>query len=122
MRIATTQHAEKPVYTLGPENKPVQYTTSEKDIGVIFDEKLTFESHLNEKISKANSMVGTIHRTFEYLDKDNFVTLYRSLVRPHIEYANQVWAPYLKKHITSLENIQRRATKLIPAIKKKSYE
>ena len=47
--------------------------------------------------------------------------LYKSLVRPHIEYANQIWTPYLKKHITALENVQRHATKLIPSLKNLSY-
>ena len=48
--------------------------------------------------------------------------LYVSLVRPHLEYANPVWNPYLKKHIDMIENIQRRATKLIPGLSDLSYE
>jgi hypothetical protein len=43
-------------------------------------------------------------------------------VRPHHEYANPVWNPYLKKHIDTIENIQRRATKLIPGFSDLSYE
>ena len=120
MRISLHQSVPSP-YHIGPEKHPVTYTSSEKDIGVIFDERLTFEQHLNEKINKANSIVGIIRRTFEYLDTSNFMQLYKSLVRPHIEYANQIWTPYLKKHITALENVQRRATKLIPSLKDLSY-
>jgi hypothetical protein len=40
----------------------------------------------------------------------------------HLEYANSVWNPYKKKHITALENVQRRATKLIPGFKDMTYE
>ena len=67
---------------------------------------------MSETINKANSMMGIIQRTFEYLELDDkcFSTVFKSLVRPHIEYANQVWSPYLMKHITALENVQRRAT------------
>ena len=48
-----------------------------------------------------------------------FLRFFKSLVRLHIEYANQVWSPYLKKHITALENVQHRATKLIPGYKER---
>ena len=44
------------------------------------------------------------------------------MVRPHLEYANQVWAPRLQRQIDSLENVQRRATKLVPGFKDMSYE
>ena len=47
--------------------------------------------HMSEKINKANSMMGIILRTFEYLDDKCFSTVFKSLVRPHIEYANQVF-------------------------------
>ena len=56
-------------HLLGPEQHPVQHTNQEKDIGATFDEQQTFEKHLNEKISKANSTVGIIRRTFDYLDQ-----------------------------------------------------
>ena len=59
---------------------------------------------------------------FEYLDKDTFKKLYTALVRPHLEYANAVWNPYKKKDITTLENVQRRATKMVPGLGDKSYE
>ena len=43
-------------------------------------------------------------------------------MRPHIEYAQSVWSPYLKKHIHMIENVQRRARKVIPGFIKISYE
>ena len=45
-------------------------TTPEKDLGVIIDSKLSFDMHIAEKVNKANSVVGAIGRSFEYLDKD----------------------------------------------------
>ena len=54
----STRQEHHHTYLLGPEQHPVQHTSQEKDIGVTFDEQLTFEHHLNEKINKSNSIVG----------------------------------------------------------------
>ena len=48
--------------------------------------------------------------------------LYASLVRPHLEYALPAWNPSVKKYINMLENVQHRATRLVPGLKKESYE
>ena len=48
--------------------------------------------------------------------------LYKALIRPHLEYANQAWAPHLVKDIEAIENVQRRATRMIPGLKSLSYE
>lgn len=99
----------------------LERVTTEKDLGVILDCKLTFEEHMWSKIKKANSIMGIIRRSFTYLDETTFLHLYKSLVRPHLEYGNQAWCPHLRKHIDSIENVQRRATKLIPGFRDLSY-
>ena len=43
-------------------------------------------------------------------------------MRPNLEYANSIWSPYKIKDITAIENVQRRATKLIPSLKDLEYE
>ena len=63
-----------------------------------------------------------IKNTFSYMDKDMFLNLYQSLVRPHMEYCTQAWSPYLKKDMNLLERIQRRATKIVPGLSDLSYE
>ena len=66
--------------------------------------------------------MGLIRRTFVFLDKHNFNLLYKSLVRPHIEYGNIVWSPFQKADINLIENMQRRATRFIPEINKLDYQ
>ena len=113
-----------------PDEKAYQYKLNdsllqtvkeEKDIDVTIDDELKFETHISEKISKANSMDMLVRRTFSYLDKEIFDPLYKALVRSQLEYAHSVWAPYKVEHIEELEKVQRRATKKIPGMSELSY-
>ena len=60
-------------------------------------------------------------RAFKHLDKDSLLTIYKSLIRPHLEYGNLICSPRLKKHSIALEKIQRKATKLIPDLREEPY-
>ena len=121
MRVGKS-NIPKAYYKMGAaDNFTLKETLTEKDLGVYFDSDLKFEKHMQEKINKANKMMGIIRKSFEYLDEESFLLLFRSMVRSHVEYANQVWCPHMKKHIDALENVQRRATKLIPGFKDLSY-
>ena len=60
-------------------------------LGVIFDSNLTFKDHMAQKINKAYSVLGIIKRNFIHMDECSFILLYKSMVRPHLEYANSVW-------------------------------
>ena len=103
MRIGKS-NINKHQYKLKEDGNTLQYTESEKDIGVTIDEKLSFDKHISEKVNKANSIMGLI-RTMEYMDNNSFKLLYTALVRPHLEYANQVWCPHLAKH--EIENVEK---------------
>ena len=121
MTVHTRGHqAHQQTYTLG-QAQPLKKVEKEKDIGVTVDSQLKFQEHLQEKINKANRLLGVIWRTFEYKDEEIMVSLYKSLIRPHLEYANQAWAPHLRKDIESLESVQRRATRMIPGMKDLDY-
>ena len=96
--------------------------TSEKDLGVIISNDLKASCNVINQVKKANKMVGMIRRTFSFLDKNSFLLLYKTYVRPHIEYCQQACYPYLAKDIEAIEKVQRRATKLVKSIADLSYE
>ncbi len=75
----------------------LQKVEQETDLGLLIDNKLKFSDHTTKSVSKANRNLGLIARTFTYLDKEMFLHLFKSLVRPHLEYATPVWSPLLKK-------------------------
>ncbi len=104
----------------GPCN--LEEVSSEKDLGVEFDNLLAFDAQCDTMIKKANKVLCTIRRSFHYLDEEVMVQLYKAMVRPHLEYAIEVWAPRLKKHIHAMEAVQRRATKMIPSLRHLCYQ
>ena len=81
-----------------------------------------FREHISKKSSIANRNLGLIFKSFTCLNKQKFMCLYKALVRPHLEYATQVWAPMYKKDSVTLENTQRRATRIVNSLKGLSYE
>ena len=99
-------------------------TQEEKDLGVTIDKALSFKQHIEEATLKANRVVGNIRRSFDYLSLETFTLLFKSLVRPILEYGHCVWNPDEEKQkglCAKLENVQKRATKLLGEIKDLSY-
>ncbi|XP_050725194.1 uncharacterized protein LOC127002931 [Eriocheir sinensis] len=94
----------------------------EKDLGVTISSDLKHANHCKKAYNKANTMLGFIARNFECKTPDVMLSLYNSMVRPHLEYAVQFWTPYYRKDIALLERIQRRATKMIPTFRAQPYE
>ncbi|XP_057310035.1 uncharacterized protein LOC130648032 [Hydractinia symbiolongicarpus] len=121
MRITTKNRLSSPCnYVMN--GSALRNTSCEEDLGVLIDNHLTFSNHISLKVKKANQIMGLIRRTFDYMDNENFVLLFTSLVRPHIEYANTVWCTFLKKDMLIVENVQRRATKMLPGMKDLTYD
>ena len=89
---------------------------------MLIDPTLSFSSHCETQVGKANRILGMIRRAYSYLDSHSLVKLYTSLVRPRLEYGYPAWSPLYKKDCNILENVQRRATKMVPALKDLPYE
>ena len=95
---------------------PMNQCDQECDLGVLF-------TPAHKLITcKANSVIGIIKRSFSCLDRTMFCTLCISLICPHLEYSAEIWNPYLRRDIQTLEKkVQRRATKLIPELRDLNY-
>jgi len=94
---------------------------TEKDLGIQFTNKLNFEKHINSTVNKVNKIIGLLRRKFTYMDKSLFLILYKALIRSHLDYGNLIYYPTTKKCKQLVENVQRRATRLVPALKGLSY-
>ena len=110
---------EKSIYKM--EDESLKISKCEKDLGVNIDDKLNFQKHIALATAKANRIMAIVFKTFDYMDEAMFKQLYKSLVRPHLEYAAPVWNPHNKTLIGQLEDVQRRATERVPGLSKLSY-
>ena len=86
-------------------NRILAKTEVEKDLGIMISSNLKSSNHVAAVAAKANSRLGIIKRSFEFIDREIFLSLYLSLVRPLLEYAVQSWSPYLQRDINTIERV-----------------
>jgi hypothetical protein len=87
-------------------------SSSQKDLGVSFDVKLSFENHVQRSIDRGYKMLGFVLRNSRsFKSVEVLKTLYFSLVRSGLEYATTAWAPYYIYMKAGLERVQRRFLK-----------
>ena len=95
-------------------NTAAELYAAEKDLGVWISKDLTWSKQVNEQSSRANKLLGYLQRNKRFIfGIEVRRTLCLALVRPHLGYATQIWAPQSIELIVKLERIQRRATKFI---------
>lgn len=108
------------VISYGRKRSPIRFpyelsgTTLERvkcvrDLGVTLDEKLTFNCHLNDVISRANKQLGFVLKVSSgFKDPLTLKALYCALVRPILEFAAIVWCPFQNYWISRIESVQRK--------------
>jgi len=91
------------VMHMGYNNLQAEYVTDcsilgsvneEKDLGVIISEDMKWDKQCGAAASKTNVILGMIERSFCVRSREIVIPLYKSLVRPHLEYCSQIWNPH----------------------------
>ena len=95
--------------------------SSVKDLGVKLTNNAKFEEHIVDIVKKTRCKLAWILRTFTSRDEKTLMTLYKSLVRPNLEYCCQLWNPWVLKDINLIESIQRTLTYRIPNLRGLNY-
>ena len=86
------------------------------------DQLLKFREQAAAAVGKANRTLGLIKHSFVHIDSKTLPLLYKAMVRPHLEYCNQVWGPFNKADMKLVERVQRRASRLVPELRHLPYE
>ena len=84
-------------------------------------ESCDFDNHIATVVKKCSRLCGWILRTFSTRSKPVLLTLFKSLVIPHLDYGSQLWSPFQVKSINAIERVQRVFTKHIDGMHNLSY-
>ena len=115
---------KKNKYFIGTGHQRINLDESdlEKDLGIYIDPNLDFKKHIKNTVKKSSFSSYKILKNFTFKKSNILVPLFKTLVRPILEYGNVIWANGIKKYMTKIENVQRRFTKHISGISKLPYE
>ena len=114
--LHTGHGKEDAQYTMG--DSVLNTTVKENYLGLT----ISTDMKVSEQCAIAAAKGNQIRRNIVYKEKELIIPLYKTIVRPHLEYCIQAWRPYRKKDIDILERVQRRATKMIQKLRNISYE
>ena len=100
----------------------LEEANDEKDLGVFVEAKMKPGKQCNAAAKSANFALGQIQRAFHFRKKDSIVPLYKTFVRPKLEYASSAWCPWMEKDKKQLEKVQERLIRMISDVKGTNYE
>ena len=100
----------------------LEKTEREKDLEVYFTPDFNWKDHILEITARANIILGSLKKLLWVETLLSEKNLYISQVRPHLEYAVQIWSPTNEMGIGLIEKVQARATEIIHSMRNLRYE
>ena len=103
----------KITYNYSLHGHTLKRTDKMKYLGVMIQDDLKWNTHVNNITGKANKTLGLLRRNLRIGNSEVKDHAYKALVRPNLEYACSVWDPHTKILKTQVEAVQRRAARFV---------
>lgn len=110
-----------PGFTYTMAGSIISESDAEKDLGVWTDCDLKFHEQAATAVSRASRVLAMVRKSFTAINITSLPLLYKSLVRPILEYGNITWGPFNRRDQQAVERVQRRATRLVPTLRNLGY-
>ena len=109
LRISLKQNNSQFQYKI--HNTEIKPTSNAKYLGITINNKLSWNTHINNMCQKGNNTLNFINRNFWTCKEKVKANLYKTYVRPVLEYSSSVWDPHTQANQDSIEMVQRRAAR-----------
>ena len=90
---------------------------SQKHLGLVLDSKLNFNELIESKITKCNKIIGLMKELSQFVSKKSLLTIYKSFVRPNLDYADIICGKPLNESFKKIELVPYNAALIAGAIK-----
>ena len=112
MTFSTKRHSLQFSYVL--QNNPINRCDIYRNLGISFDPRLSFGTHIGDLCGRAMRSLGFIIRNSnDFQNTATIKKLYLCYIRPILEYGSVIWNPIYDKYIGQMENVQRKFIKYL---------
>ena len=86
-------------------NIPVSSTSVHKHLGTLVDDKLSYEHHLKFVLNKVKKTIALLRKFQQILSRQSLITIYKSFIRPHLDYGDIVYDRAFNESFTNILNL-----------------
>jgi hypothetical protein len=94
----------------------------ERDIGITVSNTLKLAKQCAKAAATTRAVLGQITRAFHFRDRCTFVKLYKTYVRPHLEFCTPAWSPWTQADIDCIEKVQMKMVSMVSGLQSDTYE
>ena len=93
-------------------NEKLEENSIAKYLGVYFDDKLTWEHHINYTNKRLSRGIGILAKMRHYVSEKTLTSVYTAFIQPHIDYGVLSWASSTKTHLKKIDISFKKAVRI----------